>query len=238
MLTGNRYQDLPALINLYNQSGKIILTGDLDIDYQILKQLDLPELATVCRTNKYTHNLCHNKNFWLDKFKTDELPLFNHHYDNHTVKKWLNLYKRTKLGKENAINSLKVYDIQYKNIVKKPPIYIYTQDNNYKEEFENILHVNFNIIANVGFVSFKPNKDYIKIYNDKGSQKFPFAKNQMLNLLIFCYALNIKMEEEWFLIGCDKDKQLIVTEFMVNTTVSKIIHIRYGILQSIKYYDS
>ena len=47
-------QELTNLINLYNQSGKIILTGNKDIDYQILNHLEVQDLSILCRTNQYT----------------------------------------------------------------------------------------------------------------------------------------------------------------------------------------
>ena len=62
-LTGSKSQDLTNLINLYNQSGKIVLTGNKDVDYEILYNLNLEDLSKVCGVNKYTRDLCSNPVF-------------------------------------------------------------------------------------------------------------------------------------------------------------------------------
>lgn len=73
MLTGSTYQDLTNLPNLYNQRGKIILTGNKDIDYEILLKLDIQDLSKLCRTNKYTQELC-------DEEEKKSLSLKNYQY--------------------------------------------------------------------------------------------------------------------------------------------------------------
>jgi len=78
---------------VYNQSGKIVLTGNKDVDYQILNQLDIQDLSKLCRTNKYTREL-------------DER---------------LMMYNNTKISQQQA-DTLKFYDIQYKNSDTKPVI--------------------------------------------------------------------------------------------------------------------
>lgn len=74
-LTGNVYQDYTSLKKLYDQSGKILLTGNTDVDYQILSQLNIKDLGKVCISNKYTNQLCNNKNFWKYKLKSEELDV-------------------------------------------------------------------------------------------------------------------------------------------------------------------
>lgn len=55
-----------------------IITGQLDMNYQILLNLDEKELSRNCRTNKGAINICSNKNFWIDKFKHDGLDSIYH----------------------------------------------------------------------------------------------------------------------------------------------------------------
>ncbi len=108
-LTGNLYQDLTNLTKLYNESGKIILTGNTDVDYQILMYLEPESLNKICRTNKYSRKLCDNQSFWIDKFKHDKLPII---YNPDLLDKWLLLYKSTTLAKKNAEYALKIQNIE------------------------------------------------------------------------------------------------------------------------------
>ena len=96
-LSNSLYQDLTALTNLYNQSNKVILTGNLDVDYSILMNLDTADLSVICRTNKYAEKLCHHITFWKLKFAHDELPMLNIH--TMPLSYWLILHKLTTKSK-------------------------------------------------------------------------------------------------------------------------------------------
>lgn len=51
------------------------LTNNKDIDYDILINMKFDQLVTLCQTNKYTYNLCENKQFWINKVTHDYLSL-------------------------------------------------------------------------------------------------------------------------------------------------------------------
>lgn len=44
-----------------------------DIDYEKMMYMDFKQLKVLCRTNKYANRLCQNKNFWMKKFRYDDL---------------------------------------------------------------------------------------------------------------------------------------------------------------------
>lgn len=63
--------DMPLL----KPSPNIPLTGNMDIDRQLIINLPLYELKKLCEVNKYTRSLCQVKEFWLDKMKMNGLTL-------------------------------------------------------------------------------------------------------------------------------------------------------------------
>ena len=52
-----------------------MLTGNRDVDMEILQQLEDKDLVNVCQTNRYSRNLCNNQLFWMNrvlrKFRVD-----------------------------------------------------------------------------------------------------------------------------------------------------------------------
>ncbi len=236
LLTGNKYEDLTNLTNMYNESGKIILTGNKDVDYQILNSLTVEDLSKVCRMNKYSQLLCNDADFWLAKFKNQNLPLLgsklgpNEFYDWH-LPMWLLFYKRTKICKENAINSFKVYNVQYNN-EENPYIYIYNKSAaNY---YESILKSFFNIIhQDINFIKFVPDQSFITIVSKNSDvKKYNMTKEDIINLLTLTYLYNYVLRR--FDIVCD-DLPLIITQEYINN--NHVGYERYGILNTIKYYN-
>lgn len=99
---------------IYNQSGKIILTGNKDVDYNILSELNILELSRICTTNKYSAQICSDENFWRYKFNKENLDILlspNSHL--FLTLGWMKLYKIVKQAYIDAKNSLTVYNIQY-----------------------------------------------------------------------------------------------------------------------------
>lgn len=230
LLTGNKYEDLTNLTNLYNESGKIILTGNKDVDYQILNSLSVEDLSKVCRMNKYSQLLCNNVDFWVSKFKNENLPLLDSEFDDWPLPMWLKFYKRTRICKENAINSFKVYNVQY-NGANKPSIYIYNKSQaNY---YESILK-HFNIIhKDIDFIKFIPDKSYIIIVSKNSDMKrHNMTKEEIIDLLTLTYLYNYVVHR--FDIRCD-GLPLIISQEYINDNHGG--YERYGILNTIKYYN-
>lgn len=44
-----------------------------DVDYEMMMNLNFDQLRVTCNTNKYAYKLCQNKEFWLNKFRYDNL---------------------------------------------------------------------------------------------------------------------------------------------------------------------
>lgn len=57
------------LIKEYKSYNMKILTGNKDVDYKILNNLNVIDLSKLCRINTYTQELCNNKIFWTNKFQ-------------------------------------------------------------------------------------------------------------------------------------------------------------------------
>ncbi len=227
LLTGDKNQDLTNLINIYNESGKMILTGNKDVDYQILNRLTVEDLSKVCRMNKYSQLLCNDGDFWLLKFKNEKLPLLDVDFD-WPLSMWLKFYKRTMISKENAIDSFKVYNVQYNNKKKR---YIYINNNSRPGFFENILKYFGIFHKNAKYIKIKPDKLYITV-KDINDDKYEMTKEEIIDLLTFVYLYNYFFQR--FDITCD-NIPLIITEEYIND--NNIGYERYGILNTIKYYN-
>lgn len=69
--------------------GKSILTGITDIDYEMMMYLNDKQLKQLCYVNQYSYKLCYGKDsgqFWLRKFKDEQLLLPDHLNDVNWVK--------------------------------------------------------------------------------------------------------------------------------------------------------
>lgn len=232
MLTGDKYTDLTNLINLYNESGKVVLTGLQDVDYQILNSLNVDDLSRVCRTNKYSQQLCGDSRFWILKYNNEDLPLIQYNnYNGYSLNMWLKLYKKTIISKENAINTLKVYDIEFTDEEKKSPIYIYNKSQ--PGYIETILR-NVNIIQNnVRYLKIFPNESLIIVFPEDGNnEEFYLSKNNIIILLTFIYLYNMGITR--FSIVCKKSPLIITGD---DLSYSALEYKRYGILKAIKYYN-
>ena len=107
MLTGSLYQDYKTLVNMYNRQNPI-LTGNIDVDYKILENLEIKDLIKICQSNKYSLNLCNNNTFWFEKFHLNNLPIYAHGTDFTT---WAQMYYVTEKSYEKATNTLIVHEI-------------------------------------------------------------------------------------------------------------------------------
>lgn len=72
------------------------LTGNKDVDVDILFKLDYPDIVKLCRVNKYANSLCNSETLWKKKALQDfpedtnsDDPLLD--YD---IVSWKELYKR------------------------------------------------------------------------------------------------------------------------------------------------
>lgn len=78
-----------------------ILTGNLDVNYHILLNLEPKDIARYCKTNSLVKKLCQDEKFWEMKFKHDQL--YNILYlNNHVL---------------SRINKLPLYDFYQQGVV-------------------------------------------------------------------------------------------------------------------------
>ncbi len=229
-LTDNRYQDLTNLINLYNESGKIILTGKKDIDYHILNELNIKDLSIVCRSNKYTQQLC-SKEFWVQKFKNENLPLY---IENLTATQWLEKYKKIKLSMINAKYALKTYDIQYENGGELIEI-IHLEYTPMREVINTFKKLNYN--KEIKDILITPGENEYKIEfidTQRHLDKFIFTYEEVLLLLTYCYYYKFNTQHPVY---CEDIPLLIDDTNIIHYLVPEyitVVYERYGIFKTLK----
>jgi len=114
MLTGNKDEDLKLLTNLYNQYGKNVLTSNYDVNYEILKKLDIKSLNRFCIINKNAKEICNNKEFWLDKFRNDDLPIMDAPT---TIEQWIKMYNVASDAKTDIRRLMIINEMQNNNVI-------------------------------------------------------------------------------------------------------------------------
>ena len=77
--------------------------------YNILMQSDIDSIVQLSLVSKHVKNLT-DKQFWINKFENDKLPLFNQHV---IFNDWVNEYKRTLAAKEKAVKFVQLLFIEY-----------------------------------------------------------------------------------------------------------------------------
>ena len=95
----------------------VLLTGTADVDYQILYRLDVNDLTNVCISHHYTQQLCDNQQFWINKFKQDDLPIMS---EPTTLQEWLTLYQLVSQAKTDVRHIMMM-----KNITKQNEILVF-----------------------------------------------------------------------------------------------------------------
>jgi len=80
----------------------------MDPFFEILKNTTIKSLPQFSMINKKFNELCHDKYFWIEKFKHDNLPLFSEHNDyNEWIKEYNKMYDiRTTAKKVLIINDI------------------------------------------------------------------------------------------------------------------------------------
>ncbi len=235
-LTGSLYQDLSNLKNLYNESGKVILTGNKDVDYQILAHLEIDDLSKVCRSNKYTQQLCNHTSFWQYKFKSEELEILA---DINDLSMWLRYYKTTKIARDYAKYSLLIYDIQYKNKIH-PSIDIFNNNDDYL--FNNLFNIiGYPIEGKIDHISIMPTGINYNITIDflDNNAKITLPREILIRLLTFIYSYSWP-NGDIFNIYCE-ELPLIINDDYINERPNRnqqLLYTRKGILDSVMYYES
>jgi len=224
----NIKDELDNLIKIYNQTNKIILTGNKDVDYEILLNLNIHDITALCLVNKYTQKLCTDNNFWVQKFENDKLPLI---YYQDTPAEWTLLYKETLKAKKKAEYSIIINDIELKNdddnriiITADDAILshiIYGQLNHNHE---------YNIVS---IIITKEGDQYdITLYSIDSPLSLILDKNQTIMLLTSCYVYEHELEI------MSNDLPLIITNNMYDRYIRdshKILYKRQGILETLEY---
>jgi hypothetical protein len=87
--------------------------NDITATQQFLIHVDIDQLEAFCSVSKAHYNVCNTKQFWIDKFKLDNLPLF-HPYPK-IFDEWVELYVDTDEAIDEAALNLdkKLDDIVY-----------------------------------------------------------------------------------------------------------------------------
>lgn len=223
-----------------------MLTGNRDVDYQILANLDIEDLSRVCRTNKYTRELC-GEAFWIYKYQQENLDVL---FKPSSFEQWFIWYYKAKQASLDAKYTFIVYDIQYKSLY--PPIHIINKEN---DHFLNALlkkaddKVDYYLkkLPKISEIIITPHKNasgpngitYNIVFNFK---RFPsindsFSKEKIIKLFSYVYQYSWPNGED-LEVMCDFHP-LIVTEIYINTHINNpILYKREGILQSIIYYES
>lgn len=254
--TGDVNQDYNYLVNLYNQSGKIMLTGNKDVDYSILSELNEVDLSRVCRTNKYSSQLCNDDDFWLYKFDKEKLDILIKPKSGHALStEWMKLYKIVKLASIHAKYSLIVYNIQYstKPTKQQPAIIInnkrkdrslnlFLEKVNEKSSDKflvktleyNVLHINIRISNKITLTLYywdhkHPNK---KIPTDI----ITISSNDCIKLLTYAYQFSWPNYEA-FTVLCDNIPLIVTQDFLDIYGGNAVSYKRSGILESIIYYE-
>ena len=104
---------------------KEYLTGIIDADTLILKQLSIKEINRYCTASKYVSKACHSAEFWIEKLKYDELPFNIITVIPTTYQQWIKMYKILSDVKFIATVTLLVTGIEYTRVDDKMKGIIY-----------------------------------------------------------------------------------------------------------------
>ncbi len=221
-ITGDVNDDLTNLQQLYQASGKVILTGNKDVDYEILNYLDAQDISVVCRSNKYAQQLCHNPTFWRNKFDAEELLVM---YEPDTLIEWLTFYKIATQAKQYAIRTLIINDIEYFQNNRRSTIDII---NNNSDTLDEIINYIFNVtVINIPFVS---------IVYDESSYTLNLSNGQMIDHLdreIITGLLNLTYQYSQDL-SVESDD----VGFIYFNNNDELSNQRKGMLSTILYYEN
>ena len=140
------------------------LTGNKDIDFKILLELNDTELGRVCQVNKYVNSLCNDDNFWRLKVYRFNSLITPDQY------KYLN--------KGKTFYEFATWKDMYKNILERGGIY------SFMVEDEDIEHIN-----NELFIVENGIKDLIKALNSKSRKDIKrnlhnLSGHELLNKII------------------------------------------------------
>jgi len=155
--------------------------------YQIMLQLNIRDIQSLCSVTTQYHYICNSSDFWKKKVVIDELPLINNpssindylhiKYAADMVKKHYKSYIAFELKDEDI---LKILPLEYSNQIKKL---------NY-----NKIKLFFHSVENS---IIKPTLLYASFDNDKSVERLKFESSKliMLDILfnLFYYYPEVKM---------------------------------------------
>lgn len=214
------------LVSIYENANKVILTGNLDLDYMILNQLEVQDLSIICRTNKYAQQLCYNKDFWKLKFKNENLPYTS---SPNSLIQWLDLYKMVIEAKQNAIDILLINEIEKGVINIINPIH--------NEDFLSsfilkIININYDPITRIDIDNNK-----VTLYHDE-FVNLTLSKDQIITLLTLVETYH---NDPYMRILSNDAPLLILEEDLIDYLQlynHHIVYYRKGLLDSIRYLKS
>jgi hypothetical protein len=223
MLSGSLYQDYTTLVNMYNRQ-KPILTGNKDVDYKILENLEIKDLIKICQSNKYSLNLCNNNTFWFEKFHLNNLPIYAQGTDFTT---WAQRYYATEKSYEKATNTLIVHEI---NAIDESIDITIVTDELILNAFMGYLKTDIDIEINKINAILSNNKYELSI-ND-GEHNMIFNKKYMIIFLTGCYMYTFPYGHL-----CDincLDLPLIINEDNIDYYLQDDVHSQKSILYTRK----
>lgn len=237
MLTGNKELDLENLTNIYNAYGKTSLTKNYDVNYEILKKLDIQSLSKYCRTNQYAKNICNDPDFWQSKFMYDNLPLNAILIPPVSTNDWIREYVLVSEAYKNVFNILKINEVEKNRkedrtdglIVANMGEFIIDENTQYKilsmfiddVDFNNDYSLKITENDNVYRIAIESYDQMVKmIYNQ------PIAVDLLINILTILLKINARVVTDNSLLPFIVVKRYIEFNRQYNPNEYDLYHVR------------
>lgn len=195
----------------------------------------IDEVKTQCLSNKAAFNHCSHKDFWIEKFNHDNLPLFNHPS---SIGEWIKLYKLMQKYKYDVQDLLLINKIESERVIDplnqiKLPI-----SNSIYHLFKDIYKDDFDINSFYDIIINQRDNEvsYTRIELDTGELfevKQSMHYNKILILIISILYLDPHIEildqmSNLFMIGEDN-----ISGWDIDS--QRIAYKRLGIISAINY---
>ncbi|HSW76446.1 MAG TPA: hypothetical protein VLG50_05350 [Candidatus Saccharimonadales bacterium] len=176
---------------------------------------DIDTIVSMCQTSKTNQQLC-NEQFWINKFKYENLPIL---IQPTTLNEWVKLYKLTDISKLRAEQMIKI--ILTYNYYKGDAIIRVWYDRYIPEVFKN--YINFRHVTVRYAIDYefdrKKNKWTINL-NQENMKKF-ITDDEIVALL----TINVydRFNKKSFAIGDFDENELLYEELLKNSKQNKPI---------------
>jgi hypothetical protein len=151
-----------------------------DVLYQIMLYSDIDTIKYYCGTSTKAQSICHNVDFWHEKFSRDKLPIFENSV---TTMDWIMQYKKVKDAVDDTLYYLENYDplvVQF-TFRKDEPII----------DYENFINFEYNFIIVTLIFDLYNNYFRLKLnvkgehqnYNFVGTDNYDNLLNTFISIL-------------------------------------------------------